>query len=56
MKEYKKDPGAYKGHVGDVSGVIRVATTGRRNTPDLYYVLKYLGRDRVLARLEAAKM
>lgn len=56
VKEYKKDPGAYKGHVGDVSGVIRVATTGRRNTPDLYYVLKYLGRDRVLARLEAAKM
>ncbi len=55
VKEYKKNPEAYKGHVGDVSGVIRVATTGRRNTPDLYYVLKYLGKDRVIARLNAAK-
>ena len=55
VKEYKQNPDAYKGHVGDVSGVIRVAVTGRRNTPDLYYVLKYLGKDRVLARLNAAK-
>ncbi|MBR1810192.1 MAG: glutamate--tRNA ligase, partial [Clostridia bacterium] len=55
VKEYKKNPAAYKGHVGDVSSVIRIAVTGRRNTPDLYYVLKYLGKERVLARLNAAK-
>ena len=30
-KVYKKDPDSYKGHVGDVAGVIRVAATGRRN-------------------------
>ena len=52
-KLYKKDPTAYKGHVGDVSMVLRVAVTGRQNSPDLYEVMKILGRDRVIARLAA---
>jgi len=53
-KEYKKDPTGWKGHAGDVSTVIRVAVTGRRNTPDLCSILKLLGRERVLSRLDAA--
>ena len=55
VKAYKKNPECFKGHVGDVSSVIRVAVTGRRNTPDLYEVLRLLGKERVLARLEQAK-
>ncbi len=55
VKAYKKNPEGFKGHVGDVSSVIRVAVTGRRNTPDLYEVLRLLGKERVLARLEQAK-
>ena len=55
VKEYKASPEAFKGHVGDVSSVIRVAVTGRTNTPDLYEILKLLGREKVLARLNAAK-
>ena len=52
VKEYKADPEKYpKGHVGDVSSVIRVAITGRRNTPDLYEILKVLGKDEVMNRL-----
>ena len=54
VKEYKKNPDAFKGHVGDVSTVIRVAITGRRNTPDLYSILQILGEDTVRARLSAA--
>ena len=54
VKEYKKAPENWKGHVGDVSGIIRLAVTGRRNTPDLCSVMQLLGRDRVLARLAAA--
>ena len=50
-KEYKKNPGLYKGHVGDVSTVIRVAATGRRNTPDLYEILMILGKEKVTKRL-----
>lgn len=51
VKEYKADPDAYKGHVGDVSTVIRVAITSRTNTPDLYEIMKILGEDEVNARL-----
>lgn len=55
VKEYKKNPEAFKGHVGDVSTVIRLAVTGRRNTPDLYSIMQLLGKDKVLERLNAAK-
>lgn len=50
-KLYKKNPEEFKGHVGDVSTVIRVAVTGRRNTPDLYQILQVLGYDEVIARI-----
>ena len=50
VKEYKKNPENYRGHVGDISTVIRVALTGRRNTPDLYEILKNLGRERIEKR------
>lgn len=54
VKEYKKNPEAFKGHVGDVSTVIRVAVTGRRNTPDLYSIMSLLGKDKVMERLNSA--
>lgn len=54
VKEYKKNPDAFKGHVGDVSTVIRVAVTGRRNTPDLWAIMSLLGEDKVKARLSEA--
>jgi len=53
-KFYKKNPDDFKGHVGDVSTVLRVAATGRRNTPDLYQILQVLGYDEVMARFDAA--
>ena len=58
VKEYKQTPEAFKGHVGDVSGIIRIAATGRRNTPDLCSILALLGEEEVHARLDAfiAKM
>ncbi len=54
MKEYKKNPDAFKGNVGDVSSVIRVAVTGRVNSPDMYAVLSVLGQKRVLERISSA--
>ncbi len=54
VKEYKQNPESFKGHVGDVSTVIRVAVTGRTNTPDLYTIMKLLGREKVLSRLSGA--
>ena len=54
VKEYKANPGAFKGHVGDVTSVIRVAVTSRVNSPDLYYIMKILGKDEVGSRINTA--
>lgn len=53
-KLYKQNPEQYKGHVGDVSTVIRVAVTGRRNTPDLYQIMQVLGYEEVIKRIDEA--
>lgn len=55
VKEYKQNPDAFKGHVGDVSTVIRIAVTGRTNTPDLCTILQLLGEEAVHARLADAE-
>ena len=56
VKEFKANPGMYKAHVGDVSTVLRVALTGRTNTPDMYEIIKVLGKESVLKRLKRAKI
>ena len=53
-KLYKKNPEMYKGHVGDVSGVIRVAITGRTNSPDIWCVQQVLGEKRSMERIRKA--
>ena len=55
VKEYKANPDAYKAHVGDVSTVLRVALTGRTNTPDMYEIMQVLGKESIKKRFEAAK-
>lgn len=54
VKEYKAEPEKFEGHVGDVSTIIRVALTGRTNTPDLFAITSLLGEDTVKARLNSA--
>ena len=51
VKEYKQNPDNYKGHVGDISTVIRVALTGRQNTPDLYEIMQILGKESIEKRI-----
>lgn len=55
VKEFKANPDMYKAHVGDVSTVLRVALTGRTNTPDMYEIMKVLGKDSIVKRFEKAK-
>ena len=54
-KDYKKDPESFKGHVGDICEAIRVMVTGRRQSPDLFCIMKILGKDRILKRVELYK-
>ena len=53
-KLYKKNPELYKGHVGDVSGVIRIAITGRSNSPDVWCIQQVLGEKRTVERIKKA--
>ena len=55
VKEFKANPGMYKAHVGDVSTVLRIALTGRTNTPDMYEIMEVLGKDSMTKRFEKAK-
>ena len=41
----------YLGHVGDVAAILRVVLTLRLQSPNLYYVMKILGKDRVISRI-----
>ncbi len=50
VKEYKNSPELYKGHVGDISTVLRVALTTRSMTPDLYALMILLGKQRIIKR------
>lgn len=50
-KTFKKNPGEFKGHFGDVMMVVRVALTGRTNTPDLYEILQIFGSARIERRV-----
>ena len=53
-KTYKAAPDEYKGHPGDVSTLIRIAVTGRTNTPDLCSIMKTLGTKETMKRIDAA--
>ena len=54
-KDYKKDPDSYKGHVGDICEAIRVMITGRLKSPDLFSIMKILGKEKILKRIEFYK-
>lgn len=56
MKAYKQNPEAYKGSVADVSMFLRVAVTGRTNSPDLYSVMQILGYEKTIHRIHEAIM
>ena len=54
MKAYKADPSAYPGTVADVSTFLRLAVTGKTNSPDLYTVIQILGYDVTVSRIRGA--
>ena len=49
-KEMREDPDFYKGTIGDASEIIRIVLSGRKNSPNLYYVEKILGKDKITNR------
>ena len=53
MKAYRTAPEQYSGNVADVSMFLRIAVTGKQNSPDMYEVMRVLGAERVRARIAA---
>ena len=54
MKAYKAAPDNYKGNVSDVAEVVRIAVTGRANTPDLWSIVHIMGEEQMRQRIESA--
>ncbi len=52
VKEYKKNPDSYVGHVGDFCEMLRVAVTTLSNTPNLYDILTILGKEEIEKRVK----
>lgn len=50
-KDYRKSPDSYKGHVGHVSTVIRIALMGRATSPDLWTIQQIMGEEMVRRRI-----
>lgn len=54
MRDYKANPEAYRGNVSDVAEVLRIAVTGRANSPDLWTVMQILGYEKTCERIRGA--
>ena len=52
-KEYKASPEAFKGSIGDVAEILRITLTGKKNSPNLYYVMKVLKKDECDRRINS---
>ena len=52
-KAYKADPSSYNGQVGDAAGFLRLCLAGRKNTPNIYFVQKILGKEKVFNRINS---
>lgn len=52
MKAYKANPENYKGSISDIAEVVRIAVTGRANTPDLWTIIHIIGEDAMKAKIE----
>lgn len=52
-KAYKDNPESFKGETSDVAEVIRIAVTGRANTPDLWGIIHVMGEEKMRERVEA---
>jgi len=53
-KDFKNNPDQFKGHVGHVSTVVRLALVGRSQSPDLWEIQQILGEEKTLERIKKA--
>lgn len=52
MKAYKANPENFKGNVSDIAEAVRIAVTGRANTPDLWTIVHIMGEEQMAERIK----
>ena len=52
MKAYKANPENFKGNVSDIAQAVRIAVTGRANTPDLWTIVHIMGEEQMTERIK----
>ena len=52
-KAYKQNPEAYKGNTAKACEFVRLALTGRRNSPNLFEIMRVLGEKETKERLQS---
>lgn len=52
MKAYKANPENFKGNVSDIAEAVRIAVTGRANTPDLWTIVHIMGEEQMTERIK----
>ena len=52
MKAYKANPENFKGNVSDIAEAVRIAVTGRANTPDLWTIVHIMGEEQMAGRIK----
>lgn len=52
MKAYKANPENFKGNVSDIAEAVRIAVTGRVNTPDLWTIVHIMGEEQMTERIK----
>ena len=52
-KAYKADPDKFRGDVSDVATTVRIAVTGRSNTPDLWSIIQIIGLEEMESRINS---
>ncbi len=53
VKLFKTNPELYQGHFGEITQIYRIILTGRAQSPDLYEIMRVLGKEKVLLRFQA---
>ncbi len=54
-KEYKENPNKYKGNISDITTVLRVFLTSKKDTFDLYEIMRILGLEEMKRRITLLK-
>lgn len=54
MKAYKANPENFKGSISDVAEIVRIAVTGKANTPDLWSIIHIIGEEKMKEEISKA--